>query len=87
MTMKIALLAALGLVLGLLGGGAAGIGIGVAWTEIVDTPQEASSTLVFFTLMPLGAVIGAVGGAVLFGVIAIGDGELHIEQRPLNERD
>ncbi len=38
-------------------------------------------------LMPLGAMIGGVGGAVLFGVIASGDGELRIEQRPLNERD
>lgn len=87
MTMKIALLAALGLLLGLLAGAAAGIGIGLVWTELMNSSQESESTLVFFTLMPLGAVVGAIGGAVVFGVIAIGDGELRIERRPLNERE
>ena len=32
--------------------------------------------LVFFTFMPLGAAIGGLGGALLFGVIAIRDAEI-----------
>jgi tetrahydromethanopterin S-methyltransferase subunit D len=44
-------------------------------------------TLVFFTFMPLGAAIGGLGGALLFGVIAIRDAEIAIEQRPGRPRD
>jgi hypothetical protein len=43
--------------------------------------------LVFFTFMPLGAVIGGIGGALLFGVIAIRDAEIAIEGEPLGRRD
>ena len=43
--------------------------------------------LVFFTFTPLGAAIGAVGGALLFGVIAIRDAEIPIEREPLPRRD
>ena len=39
--------------------------------------------LVFFTFMPLGAGIGGLGGAVLFGVIAMRDAEIAIEREPL----
>jgi hypothetical protein len=58
--MKIALLALLGLVLGVLGGAALGIGAGLAWIEIFKTTrfEGDSGMLVFFTFMPLGAVIG-----------------------------
>ena len=38
--------------------------------------------LVFFTFMPLGAAIGGLGGALLFGVIAIRDAEIAIEREP-----
>ena len=38
--------------------------------------------LVFFTFMPLGAAIGGIGGALLFGVIAIRDAEIAIEREP-----
>ena len=70
--MKIALLALLGLVLGALGGAALGIGAGLAWTEIFKTSsfEGYSGMLVFFTFMPLGAAIGGIGGALLFGVMA-----------------
>ncbi len=70
--MKIALLALLGLVLGALGGAALGIGAGLAWVEIFKTSnfEGYSGMLVFFTFMPLGAAIGGLGGALLFGVIA-----------------
>jgi len=46
-----------------------------------------SGMLVFFTFMPLGAAIGGLGGALLFGVIAIRDAEIAIEQEPAPRRD
>ena len=83
--MKIALLALLGLALGALGGAALGIGAGLAWVEIFKTTsfEGYSGMLVFFTFMPLGAAIGAIGGALLFGVIAIKDAEIAIEREPV----
>ena len=83
--MKIALLALLGLLLGALGGAALGIGAGLAWVEIFKTSsfEGYSSMLVFFTFMPLGAAIGAIGGALLFGVIAMKDAEIAIERQPM----
>ena len=87
--MKIALLVLLGLLLGALGGAALGIGAGLAWVELFKTPnfEGYSGMLVFFTFMPLGAAIGGVGGALLFGVIAIRDAEIAIEQEPVRRRD
>lgn len=83
--MKIALLALLGLAFGALGGAALGIGAGLAWVEIFRTSafEGYSSMLVFFTFMPLGAAIGGIGGALLFGVIAIRDAEIAIEREPV----
>jgi hypothetical protein len=82
--MKIALLVLLGLVLGALGGAALGIGAGLAWVEIFKTSsfEGYSAMLVFFTFMPLGAAIGAIGGALLFAVIAIRDAGIAIEREP-----
>jgi hypothetical protein len=82
--MKIVLLALLGLVLGALGGAALGIGAGLAWIEIFKTPnfEGYSGMLVFFTFMPLGAAIGGLGGALLFGTMAFRDNEIAIEHRP-----
>ncbi|MDB5567580.1 MAG: hypothetical protein JWP84_4146 [Tardiphaga sp.] len=59
--MKIALLVLLGLVLGLLGGAAVGIGAGIAWVELFKTSnfEGYSGMLVFFTFMPIGALLGA----------------------------
>ena len=87
--MKIALLVLLGLVLGALGGAAFGIGAGLAWVEIFKTTsfEDHGGTLVFFTFMPLGAVIGGLGGALLFGVIAIRDAAIAIEQEPARRRE
>jgi len=87
--MKIALLALLGLVLGALGGAALGIGAGLAWTGIFKTPgfEGYSGMLVFFTCMPLGAAIGGLGGALLFGVMAYRDTEIAIERDPARRRD
>jgi hypothetical protein len=76
--MKIALLVVLGLVIGALGGAALGIGAGLAWVQIFRTTgfEDYNGVLVFFTFMPLGAAIGGLGGALLFGVIAIRDAEI-----------
>jgi hypothetical protein len=83
-SMKIALLVLLGLVLGGLGGAALGIGAGLIWVEVFQTTgfEGYSGMLVFFTFMPLGAAIGGLGGALLFGVIAIRDAEIAIEREP-----
>jgi hypothetical protein len=87
--MKIALLVLLGLVLGALGGAALGVGAGLAWVEIFKTSgfEGYSGMLVFFTFMPLGAVIGGLCGAILFGVIAVRDAEIAIEREPARPRD
>ena len=87
--MKIALLALLGLALGALGGAALGIGAGLAWVEIFKTTsfEGYSGMLVFFTFMPFGAAIGAIGGALLFGVIAIRDAEIAVERAPARGHD
>jgi hypothetical protein len=87
-SMKIALLVLLALVLGALGGAALGIGAGLAWVEIFKTTsfEGDSDMLVFFTFMPLGAVIGGLGGALLFGVIAIRDAEIAIGKEPSRRR-
>jgi hypothetical protein len=87
--MKIALLALLGLALGTLGGAALGIGAGLVWVEIFKTTsfEGYSGMLVFFTFMPLGAAIGGIGGALLFGIIAIRDAEIAIEREPVHRHD
>ena len=87
--MKIVLLALLGLLLGALGGAALGIGAGLAWVQIFKTSsfEGYSGMLVFFTFMPLGAAIGGLGGALLFGVIAMRDAEIALEQEPARRRD
>ena len=87
--MKIALLALLGLVVGALGGAALGIGAGLAWVQIFRTAglEEYNGMLVFFTFMPLGAVVGGLGGALAFGVMAIRDAEIAIEKEPARRHD
>jgi len=84
--MKIALLGLLGMILGALGGAALGIGAGLAWIEIFKTSnfEGYSGMLVFFTFMPTGAIIGGLGGALLFGLLAFRDNEIAIErERPI----
>ena len=85
MALKITMLVIAGLLLGLVGGAAAGIGISIAWTELIQSTQEIGGT-VFSEIVPFSAAVGALGGAVLFAVIAIRDTELKIEQ-PLNEHE
>lgn len=87
--MKIALLSLLGLILGALGGAALGIGAGVAWVEMFNTTNfdGYSGMLVFFTFMPLGALIGAAAGAIVFGVMAARDNRITLEREPPRPRD
>jgi hypothetical protein len=87
--MKIALLGLLGMILGALGGAALGIGAGLAWIEIFKTSdfEGYSGMLVFFTFMPIGAIIGGLGGALLFGLLAFRDNEIAIERGQPSVRD
>jgi hypothetical protein len=79
--MKIALFALLGLLLGAVGGALLGIGIGLTWIEIFKTTEFEgySGMLVFFTFMPAGAIIGGLGGATMFGIMAAHDDEIVVE--------
>ena len=87
--MKIVLLAVLGLILGALGGAALGVGAGLAWVDIfkITDFEGYSGMLVFFTFMPLGAILGGLGGAFLFGLLAFRDNEIAIEREPIRQRD
>jgi hypothetical protein len=88
-SMKIALLALLGLVLGTLGGAALGIGLGLAWIEIFKTTdfEGYSGMLVFFSFMPAGAMIGGLGCAFIFGLLAFRDNEIAIEREQQQQRE
>jgi hypothetical protein len=87
--MKIALLALLGLVLGTLGGAALGVGAGIAWVEIFNTSnfEGYSGMLVFFTFMPIGAIVGGLGGALLFGMLAFRDTDIAVAREPVRRGD
>jgi hypothetical protein len=87
--MRIALLALLGMVLGTLGGAALGIGAGIAWVEIFSTTnfEGYGGMLVFLTFMPIRAIVGGLGGALLFGILAFRDTEIAIEREPVRRRD
>jgi hypothetical protein len=84
--MKIVLLVVLGLIFG---GAALGIGAGLAWVEIFKTTnfEGYSGMLVFFTFMPVGALIGGIGGALLFGLLAVRDAAIAIEREPARRSD
>jgi hypothetical protein len=43
--------------------------------------------LVFFTFMPLGAILGGPGGAFLFGLLAFRDNEIAIEREPIRRQE
>ncbi len=64
--MKTFFLAALGTIAGLILGAAAGVLAGIAWTSIFKTTdfEGYSAMLVFFTFVPVGAILGGLIGAV-----------------------
>jgi hypothetical protein len=70
--MKIVLLALIGLAFGLLGGALIGVGLGLAWTTVFHTSdfEGYSGMLVFFTFMPIGAILGGLTGAIGLGIAA-----------------
>jgi hypothetical protein len=70
--MQVGCLAIVGLFLGALFGAAIGVGVGLAWVKIfnVSDREGYSGMLVFFTFMPLGAMVGGLGGAVTLGLLA-----------------
>jgi hypothetical protein len=82
--MKIVFLVLLGLILGVLGGAVLGVGAGLAWVEIfkISSFEGYSGVLVFFGFMPGGAILGGLAGAIAFGVLAVRDREIAIEQPP-----
>jgi hypothetical protein len=65
------LLAIVGLTLGAILGAVVGVGLGFAYTKIFNVSdfEGYSGMLVFFTFMPLGAIVGSIGGAVLLGIV------------------
>jgi hypothetical protein len=82
--MKIALLAMVGLLFGVIGGAVLGVGAGIAWVEIFKTSgfEGYSGMLVFFTFMPVGAMIGGLAGGVFFAVMAARDDKIAIRPGP-----
>jgi hypothetical protein len=71
--MKAAGLGCLGFVLGAIVGGVIGIVLGFAWINIFNTSdfEGYSGMLVFFTFMPIGAILGGLLGAAGLAAIAL----------------
>jgi len=57
------------LVLRLIAGGALGVGVGAICVEVfqVSNFEGGAGMMVFFTFMPLGAILGGILGAWLLG--------------------
>jgi hypothetical protein len=72
---KIGCLALVGLFLGALIGGVLGVGAGLIWTSVFHTTgfEGYSGMLVFESFMPVGILLGALGGAVGLGYLASRD--------------
>jgi hypothetical protein len=64
--MRVVLLAVVGLFLGAIVGGGIGIGAGLAWTKAFNTSsfEGYSGMLVCYSFMPIGALLGALGGGI-----------------------
>jgi len=75
--MKVATLGCLGLFLGAILGGVIGVGLGFAWTAVFHTTsfEGYSGMLIFFTFMPIGAIVGGIAGAVGLALVASRDEE------------
>jgi hypothetical protein len=61
-----------GFIIGALLGAFLGVGLGFAYTKIFNVSdfEGYSGMLVFFTFMPLGAIVGGLGGAILLGLVS-----------------
>jgi hypothetical protein len=73
--MKIVMLGLVGLFLGAIAGGIIGVGLGLIWINVfqISSFEGYSGMLVFYSFMPIGILLGALGGAVGLGVIAARD--------------
>jgi len=71
--MKVLVVAIFGLFLGLIVGAFVGVGLGFVWTTAFKTSdfEGYGGMLVFFTFMPIGAIVGALGGAILLGRLGV----------------
>jgi hypothetical protein len=76
--MKIVLLGLIGLFFGAMLGGAVGVGLGLVWTQVFNTScfEGYCGMLVFFTFMPIGALVGGLAGAFALGRAAARDREV-----------
>ena len=79
--MQSALSGCFGFVLGAFIGDALGVGASLLWTNVfqISCFEGYCGMLVFFSFMPLGAILGGLAGAVLFVVLPI---KHHDRQRP-----
>ena len=70
--MKAAGLGCLGFVLGAIVGGVIGIALGFVWINVFNTSdfEGYSGMLVFFTFMPIGAILGGILGAAALAALA-----------------
>jgi hypothetical protein len=70
--MQSALSGCFGFVLGVFVGGAIGVGAGLLWTHVFQTScfEGYCGMLVFFSFMPIGAILGGIAGAVLLVALA-----------------
>jgi len=61
-----------GLFLGAVAGGVLGVGAGFAYTTLAHTSsfEGYSGMLIFFTFMPIGAIVGAAVGAMAMAVVS-----------------
>jgi hypothetical protein len=71
--MKATGLGCLGFVLGAIVGGVIGIALGFVWINVFNTSdfEGYSGMLVFFTFMPIGAILGGILGAAGLAAIAM----------------
>jgi hypothetical protein len=69
--MQVGCLAIIGLVFGAMLGAAIGVGLGFAYSKIFNVSdfEGYGGMLVFLTFMPLGAIVGGLGGAIGLGLI------------------
>ena len=69
------MLGLIGFILGTMAGGVIGVGLGFAWTSVfqIQFLEGYAGMLVFFTFMPIGIILGGLGGAIRLGFIAARD--------------
>jgi hypothetical protein len=70
--MKVVLVGLVGLFLGAIVGGIAGVVCGLIWTDVFQTTsfEGYSGMLVFYSFMPIGIILGALVGAIGLGALA-----------------